>query len=137
MAYRTHRLDVYDTDLYLATNKREWSALARRIKTIDKSAPDAAGCSVFATFHPDDGSLTRPCLIFWLDLAAHTNSAEVVNTIAHEATHGASQLLDHIGHDTRGTDEPSAYLTGWLAEWMWTNGGSERADIIRDQMASR
>lgn len=119
MAYRSHRLDVYDADLYLATTKPEWRALARRITALDKTPPDAAGSSTFATFHPDGRGLTVPVVVFWLNLAQHRGAAEIVNTIAHEATHGAGQILDHIGHDGTGADEPRAYLVGWLSSWMW------------------
>lgn len=127
MAYRSHRLDVYGADLYLATTKHEWQTLGRRISTLEREVPEAAGSSIFATFHPNDGSRSVPVLILWLDLAAHASSSDLVNTIAHEASHAAGQLLDYLGHDIRGTDEPHAYLVGWLAAWMWDNAGEKRA----------
>lgn len=126
MAFRSHRLDIYDACVYLAISKREWRALAKRGLPLE-DVPEAAGLSQFATFHPSDGRTCIPVIVLWLDLAAHRSAAEVVNTIAHEATHAASQLLDHVGHDCRAVDEPHAYLAGWLASWMWDNGAGARA----------
>ncbi|NUO57249.1 MAG: hypothetical protein HOV78_11325 [Hamadaea sp.] len=121
---RTHRLDIYGADIYLATTKGQWRKLARRgIASLDTEAPEAAGLSQFATFHPNDGGLSTPVLVLWVDAAAHKSAGELVDTLAHEASHAAGQLLAHVGHDHRGTDEPHAYLVGWLTRWLWENVG--------------
>lgn len=44
---------------------------------------------------------------------------DLVETCSHESAHAANQILEYIGHDHRGTDEPHAYLTGWLTRWVW------------------
>lgn len=115
---RHKRLDIYDADLYLATTKREWATLRRRVKALDQT-PDSAGSATFATFHPNDGGLTVPTLIIWVDVAQHKSDAELVNTAAHESAHVVSQLFDHIGHAIHVSDEPFAYLVGFLTQWIW------------------
>jgi hypothetical protein len=115
---RTHTLDIYRAELHMATDRRAWAALRRRFPYLDK-APAAAGLSQFATFHPNDGGHTVPILVLWVDVKAHRGAGELVETCAHEASHAASQLFEHVGHDVKGTDEPHAYLVGWLTRWLW------------------
>ena len=51
--------------------------------------------------------------------ATHKNdTAELVDTCAHEATHAALAIHKHAGATPDG--EPLAYLTGWLTAWLWT-----------------
>lgn len=57
----------------------------------------------------------------FLDSAAHSSRADLVSTVAHEAAHAASILLDHLGHRLRGEDEPHAYLAGYVARCIWTH----------------
>jgi hypothetical protein len=118
-----HTLDVYGAEIHLATTRRDWATLRRRLNFLD-GVPEAAGMSTFATFHPKGGGLTVPHLVLWLDLKAHKTKLELVDTCAHEASHAAGQLLDHIGHDIRGTDEPHAYLVGWLTRWLLEQVGN-------------
>lgn len=132
MAISTHTLDIYGADLYLGTSAKDWKKLRKRGLPVDENAPEAAGLSQFATFHPDDGGLTKPVVILWLDLAAHRTVGDLVDTIAHEAAHAAGQLLEHVGHTPRGTDEPMAYLVGWLARWMWDQAGAARSAALQD-----
>lgn len=119
----SHRLDIYGADLHLATDRRQWATLRRRLAFLDKEAPKSAGISQFATWHPKGPGLTQPVLVFWVDLANHPDTLDLVDTVAHEASHAASQLLDWVGHDVKGTDEPHAYLVGWLARWLWQQLG--------------
>lgn len=118
-SYAEHRLDIYDAQLYLATDKRQWQALRRRASFIDTKAPDSAGLAHFATWHPNDGGMTLPVVVLWINLAQHQNLADLADTLAHEASHAAGQLLDHVGHRPGAVDEPQAYLVGWLVRWMW------------------
>jgi hypothetical protein len=113
-----HTLDIYGAEIHLVTDKRSWSTLRRKLSFLDKPAPESAGLAQFATFHPKDGGLTVPHLVLWLDLKAHKTKLDLIDTCAHEASHAAGQLFDWIGHDIRGTDEPHAYLVGWLTRWM-------------------
>ena len=115
---RHHVLDIYGVHVHLATSKKQWKRLRRELTFLNEK-PEALGLSAFATFHPDAAAPPVPHLVFWLDLPALTNPGDLIDTCAHEAAHGANQILDHVGHDTRGTDEPSAYLVGWLTRWLW------------------
>jgi len=40
-------------------------------------------------------------------------------SIAHESTHAAGYVYDYINEDIRRTDEPYAYLVGWIADCCW------------------
>ena len=117
MAIKRHALDIYGTELYLATNRRDWATLRRRLDFLDKT-PDAAGRSCFATFVPNDGSVTQSHLALWIDAAAHRSDFELIETAAHEASHGTAQIFEWIDHEIKGSDEPSAYLVGWLTRWI-------------------
>jgi len=39
-------------------------------------------------------------------------------TIAHEASHAAGYIFNHIGADMD-CGEPTAYLIGWIADCCW------------------
>lgn len=123
MTYRSHSLDIYGADIYLATTKRDWSVLRRKVKSLDAKAPDSAGQATFATFQPNSGGLTVPVVIFWLDVKEHKTTVELIDTCAHEATHAAAALFEHIGHAPAANDEPHAYLVGWLTAWLWEQAG--------------
>lgn len=117
MAIRRHTLDIYGTELYLATNRRDWATLRRRLAFLDK-VPDSAGRACWAIHLPNDGSVTTSHLALWVDKAAHRTDLDLIATAAHEAAHGVAQLFEWIGHEVKGTDEPSAYLVGWLTRWI-------------------
>lgn len=120
MSFVHHHLDVYDCEVFLARTKREWSALKRHTKATLDPAPQSAGLTTFATYQPV-GSFTRPHLFLWVDAGQHQRAADLVNTCAHEAAHAASYLLNHLDHTIRVSDEPHAYLVGWLTEWLWSH----------------
>ncbi len=117
MAIRRHTLDIYGTELYLVTNRRDWATLRRRLSFLDK-APDSAGRACFALFEPKSGGITTSHLAIWIDKAAHKTDLDIIDTAAHEASHGASDIFDWIGHETGASDEPCAYLVGWLTRWI-------------------
>lgn len=116
MAIRRHTLDIYGTELYLATNRRDWATLRRRLNFLDKA--ESAGLACFATWVPKDGSVTTSHLALWIDKAAHKTDLDLIETASHEAAHGVAQIFDWIGHEVRGSDEPSAYFVGWLTRWI-------------------
>mgnify|MGYP003336208133 CR=1 FL=1 len=120
MAVKRHTLDIYGVELNLATNRRDWATMRRRLTWLAEK-PTSAGLCSFATWHPKGGGATVPMLALWVDVANH-EPIELVETCAHEAAHAAGQMLDYLGHDVRGTggtDEPHAYLVGWLTRWMF------------------
>jgi hypothetical protein len=113
-----HTHDIYGAELHLATTRRDWTTLRRKLDFLDKGSPEAAGFAQFATFHPKGGGIVIPHLVLFIDVKAHKTQLDLIDTCAHEASHAAGQLLEHIGHDHRGTDEPHAYLVGWLTRWL-------------------
>jgi len=118
--YRHHVLDIYGVHLYLATTPDAWKKLRRRVNYLG-DVPESLGLTTFATWHPDDGSAPTPILTIWIDLEHH-DPIDLVETAAHEASHAAGQILHWLGHDYRGaggTDEPHAYLVGWLTRWIF------------------
>jgi hypothetical protein len=120
VAVHSHVLDVYGVHLHLATNRRDWATLRRRFDFLPKS-PDAIGLTQFAIWHPKRGGPHVPHLVIWIDIA-NLEPIDLVDTAAHEAAHGAGQILQYLGHDFRGedgTDEPHAYLVGWLTRWIF------------------
>ncbi len=121
MSVLSHSLDIYGADLHLASNRRDWSTISRRLG-VDRSLSEATGGTVFVRWEPAGGGRAVPTLGFWI--SPDQSPADHVDTCAHEAAHAATLLLTYVGHDVRGTDgadEPSAYLTGWLTRWLWEN----------------
>lgn len=114
-----HTLDVYGAELYLITNRRDWTSLRRRLPFMElgPSEDASAGSSTFGVEMRAVG-LPVPHLVVWLDLKRLEDPLDLVEIIAHEASHGANQILDYIGHDIRGVDEPHAYLVGFIARWI-------------------
>lgn len=114
MAVQHHRIEIYGVDVHLATTRRDWATLRRRFDFLDRDTPsEAMGYTVYATRR--QGSQRH--LVFWVD--GTRTGAELVNTIAHEASHGAGRILECIGHTVPATDEPHAYLVGWLSGWIY------------------
>ena len=113
-----HTLDVYGTELALATDRRAWATMRRHLDFLDKRPPESAGFAQFATWIPDNGGLTKNHVALWIDVDAHHTTLDLIDTAAHEASHATAQILDYIGHEVKGTDEPSAHLVGWLTRWM-------------------
>lgn len=120
MTYSHHRLDIYEADVYFAATPKQWKRMCREIKSKGgKHPPKCMGMSEFRTWIPGDGGAHVPVIVLWIAADRCRTTTELVNTIAHEATHATGQILDHIGHDGLRGDEPRAYLTGWLTSWMW------------------
>ena len=116
--YAHHTLDVYGVEMYLATNRRQWSMLRRKLSFLGQ-VPESAGQATFATWVPKANGNTIPYLVCWIDPTQHDAQLDIVNTCAHEAAHAAGQILNWVGHSVPGTDEPHAYLVGWLTQWLY------------------
>lgn len=118
MAIRTHVLDIYGVHLHLATTKREWATLRRRLTFLDKT-PTTLGLASFACWEPRGAGKSVPHLVVWINVADHEgDQLELIDTCAHEAAHGVSGIFDWVGHNQAG-DEPHAYLIGWLTRWIY------------------
>ncbi len=114
-----HHLDIYDVDLHLATSRRQWASLRRRLTFLDQAAPESLGFAHFAVWHPRGAGRAQPVSVFYIPVDKHASIEDLVNTCSHEASHGAGQILDWIGYDITGVSEPHAYLVGWLTTWLW------------------
>lgn len=115
-----HVLDIYGTHLHLAWTRKQWRRLANELDFLDAKQPESAGLSWLAVWEPKGVGLHTPHVVLWIDHKAHgDDTATLVDSIAHEASHAALQILHQAGHQAEGTDEPSAYLTGWVAGWIW------------------
>lgn len=122
MARRTHRshlLDIYGAWIHLATDAQQWRSVQRKITSLSEDVPESMGRTDFALWLPDTGGSTANLVVF-IDLRAHTGDMlALVDTVAHEATHAAGGLLDHVGQKYDGNSEALAYLVGWLTSWIW------------------
>lgn len=123
-----HQLDIYDdVTLYLITRPKDYDRWCD--ERFDDGHRPAAWKSVgmVATGHQGDGTDGLPVLhvVICLDgrVLAHedTTVAEVAKIVAHEATHAAGMILDHVGQEYDGVTEALAYLVGWLVKWVWAN----------------
>lgn len=112
---RSHHLDIYDCWLHLATTPKEWRRLQR-----EYDLTDDIDCAGHAQLFVDTEHGNQPHVALWINPAAAKDQRALLDTIAHEATHTAAQLLDHIGQRTdRHDSEALAYLVGWVASWVY------------------
>lgn len=122
--YTEHRLDIYGTALFLASTKKDWKKLAKRVTFVGKQAPEASGQVSSAAWIPDKRGNSIHTVVIWIDAKNHTDPGELIDTCAHEASHAAGRIVEHIGHMMPATDEPHAYLCGWLTRWIWEHVGA-------------
>lgn len=116
--YRHRTLDIYDAELYLATDLQQWRNLRRSVDALDlDKIPGANGLTDLQVEQTNDGR-NVPHIPVFIDVAALTDPALLVNTCAHEAAHVSGLLLDHLGQEA-GNSEAHAYLVGWVAAWLW------------------
>ena len=117
--YAEHRLDIYGTAIFLATTRRDWKQLAKQTGIVNKNVPDSAGQVTVRAWEPDKRGLDELHIAVWIDVKNHTDPGELIDTCAHEASHVAGRILEGIGHLVPATDEPHAYLVGWITRWIW------------------
>lgn len=113
----SHQLDVYGCWIHLATDRRAWSTLRRRVKSLDPKPSDAAGAVTYTKFSSDAGRHVQHYVV-WINLAAVFDDHDLLDTVAHEACHVSATLLEHIGQPG-GDSEALAYLVGWITVWLW------------------
>lgn len=112
-----HTLDIYGADLYLAWEPKQWKRLQRKTG-LGPKLPTSAGLCSSGVWVPNDGGIHEQVVTIWIDAAMHRSMPELVETCAHEATHAASRLFDHIGQEYTDASEAHAYLVGWLTRWL-------------------
>lgn len=115
MSTGRYPIDVYGAHVHIATDDPSWDRLANRFEIDEEPGLGMTSLSL------DTYRGNAPHLVIYLDPAAHSSRADLVSTVAHEAAHAASILLDHLGHRLRGEDEPHAYLAGYVARCIWTH----------------
>lgn len=120
----THELDIYGAQLHATWTPKQWRKVARSIGRDDAQAPESSGRVDFSLWVPTVG-ISVPHVLIYIGLKDHADdTAALVDTIAHESAHAAGAILDHIGQAYDGdTSEAHAYLVGWIAGWLWRQGG--------------
>ena len=110
----SHQLDIYGTWLHVCTDRRAWATLRRTVKDLDP-LEDPLGL----TSHDiDPDGQTHISMFIDMDRLAG-NPIGLCEIVAHEATHAATMLLDHIGQKYDGESEALAYLVGFIAAYCW------------------
>lgn len=117
MRVKRHSLDIYGAELFRATSKAELREI-RSLVPFKIEAPGAAAATWFEAV--DRGPFTVPHIVFYVD-PKRGDTLDLIELCAHEATHGAGQLFEHLAHTMQGIDEPHAYLIGWLTRWLITD----------------
>jgi hypothetical protein len=117
---KSHILDVYGTRLEMVTTKREWKQLAKTLPVLANDHPQGAAGQVSCFTRTRKRELPQLVVVIWINLKAHGDDIPaLVDTLGHEASHAAGRILEHAGHQVDGTDEPHAYLCGWLTRWAY------------------
>lgn len=111
------RIGLYNTAVWFPESAAQWRRLSRKLASMDPDLPDCAGRTVFATGRLAGDSAVAH-LVFHVDPATAASLADLADTCAHEASHGAADIMDWIGHEDGG--EPLAYLVGYLTGWLFS-----------------
>lgn len=113
----SHQLDIYGCWIHLARTRGEWRKLRRTVTSIDKAAHESAGSTTHTQWKSDKGRVVSHWVV-WVDVDAALDDIDLLDTVAHEATHVAAGLLEHVGQPG-GDSEALAYLVGWVTAWLW------------------
>jgi hypothetical protein len=112
-----HILDVYGAHLHAAVDLKGWNKIRKTVTTLDD--PDGALGFTSCDVHLSPDGVPTPHLSVYVDVQAHGgNALALVDTCAHEASHVATFLFNHIGEPIRVPGEAHAYLTGWVTAWL-------------------
>jgi hypothetical protein len=112
-------IDPYGAQLHVVYDRRGWALLKRRFPgLVEDGFPDADGWARHSVWHPKNGTSPEAHHVLVVDVRKARSTADLVNTIAHEAAHVAGNLMGHIGHHDQ-AGEPTAYLVGWITQFVW------------------
>lgn len=117
----SHQLDIYDVGLHLATAPEQIDTIRERVGCGDDalSLDNAAGIfGAVTTVWDTQARQTHVVIFINVKHKRHRDKHELVNTVAHEASHAAANILDDIGV---ADGEAEAYLVGWIAGWIHKN----------------
>jgi hypothetical protein len=116
------RLDLFGTHLHLARSAAEWRALARRMDYLEIDGTEGnAGKVHAAAWVPNDPTESGGFHIaIFIDMAfkPHHDPGPLAATIAHEATHVALRVFEHVGEDLRPDSEVFCYVVGHVTQWV-------------------
>lgn len=127
--YAHTTVDLYATEAYVVWCHKARKRLRKRLPFMLKD-PGATGLTEFSVWHPKKGvrGLPRAHLVVWVNVDHHETLPQLVDTIAHEATHGALRILEWVQVPVNGdSSEAYAYLVGWLTRWMLESVGTDAA----------
>lgn len=91
MALAHTSLDLYGFQIHLATTKADYRELRQQFRWLAKHNPDESGSCSFYVDIPKVG-LPTPHLVLWIDTNRITTEADLIETVAHEAAHGANHV---------------------------------------------
>lgn len=112
-------IEPWGYELHAAYTPEQWAHAAKTFGLEDD--PGSQGRTDHFTHNPTDPAIPQTQVwLVWINAAQDQYPAARANVIAHEATHVAMMLLEHVG--TRHlNDETTAYLIGWITQWLWEN----------------
>lgn len=102
---------LFMSALWVASDKKQWRVLRESFKDLAKKPK---GMGVTCERGDEDGWH----VIIYVAQGKHDNEIDLIDTVAHEANHAASDILKQVGEKKR-TREVEAYLTGWIAGEVW------------------
>jgi hypothetical protein len=114
-------LDLYRVNLHVATNPAQLRDLRKDFE-LEDIGEHVGGATT--GFLGDTDGVSSYHVVWWIAAGSHEpeDLGRLVNTVAHEAAHGAAAIWKWIGADIDVEilrDEPYAYLVGFLTEWLW------------------
>lgn len=114
-----HRLDIFGTELRLATDPKMWKRLVKR--HADFANPDVSDNSGRVESgvweETSTGRQTHVVAIFIHSEYLRT-LPELAAVIAHESTHAALRILEHASEPHNPDSEVLPYLVGWISQWV-------------------
>lgn len=106
-----HRLDIFGSTIWAAATPKQLGKVGARGGPPDL---DNRGCAGM-TFSQVCG--TAHHVVVYVDAIHHLTAGGLVNTCAHEASHVADAVFEHIEEEAPGA-ETRAYLVGWVTQWL-------------------
>lgn len=118
----SHKLDVYGVWLHVTTDRKQLANMRRKYgskKVPPRGHDGEVAATVSFRIEPDDGPNQSHYLID-INIGVHRgDKRELIDTIAHEATHVSTMILDTAGAEYDGSSEPLAFLVGWITAWLY------------------
>ena len=127
MTLRHHDLDVYPVTLHAAYSVEDWAELRNTIDSLAENI-EARGHTSRDAVARDDGDEDCHVSIY---VDPRHDTTDVIRTITHESVHAAGAVFDQIVAPIEPFSEPFAYLTDYIAGWLW-DGLPPRAHDAKD-----